>query len=274
MTGRQYRDEVERYELVCGGREVVMELYGPVGADNVDAYRTMIAQPGARVTAAGGPRACTGSTAAGATEVAALLDVSLPCAAGETVAVTGPSGSGSPRCSACSPGWTTPTAGTVLVGGDRLSHTVRGACGPPAGAARSAMLTQSSGLLGHLTVLDERPARRACASSPAAAEGPARPSCSTGSASPRSPDARPQTLSGGETARAGLAVALAGAPDLLLADEPTAEVSAAEERDGARPAGGLAPARAAPPCSSPTPTRSRPAPTGSLHLLDGRLEAA
>ena len=42
VTGRQYRDEVERYELVRGGREVVVELYGPVGADNVDAYRTMI----------------------------------------------------------------------------------------------------------------------------------------------------------------------------------------------------------------------------------------
>ena len=42
VTGRQYRDEVERYELVTAGREVVVELFGPVGADNVDAYRTMI----------------------------------------------------------------------------------------------------------------------------------------------------------------------------------------------------------------------------------------
>ena len=42
VTGRQYRDEVERYELVAKGREVVIELYGPVGADNVDAYRTMV----------------------------------------------------------------------------------------------------------------------------------------------------------------------------------------------------------------------------------------
>jgi hypothetical protein len=42
VTGRQYRDEVERYEVVSGGREVIVELFGPVGADNVDAYRTMI----------------------------------------------------------------------------------------------------------------------------------------------------------------------------------------------------------------------------------------
>jgi hypothetical protein len=42
VTGRQYRDEVERYELVTAGREVIVELFGPVGSDNVDAYRTMI----------------------------------------------------------------------------------------------------------------------------------------------------------------------------------------------------------------------------------------
>jgi hypothetical protein len=42
VTGRQYRDEVERYELVAKGREVIVELFGPVGADNVDAYHTMI----------------------------------------------------------------------------------------------------------------------------------------------------------------------------------------------------------------------------------------
>lgn len=41
VTGRVYRDEVEEYVIFSAGRIVQMDLYGPVGADNVDAYRTM-----------------------------------------------------------------------------------------------------------------------------------------------------------------------------------------------------------------------------------------
>jgi hypothetical protein len=41
VTGRQYRDEVREVLLWRSGREVRFDLFGPVGADNVDAYRTM-----------------------------------------------------------------------------------------------------------------------------------------------------------------------------------------------------------------------------------------
>ena len=41
VTGKVYRDEVEEYDVFGKGRLVRMDLYGPVGADNVDAYRTM-----------------------------------------------------------------------------------------------------------------------------------------------------------------------------------------------------------------------------------------
>jgi len=42
--------------------------------------------------------------------------------------------------------------------------------------------------------------------------------------------ARPAHISGGEAARAGLAVALAAEPKVLLADEPTGEVDAETEK--------------------------------------------
>lgn len=41
VTGRQVRDEVEQYLVGAGGKAVRLALYGPVGADNVDAYRTV-----------------------------------------------------------------------------------------------------------------------------------------------------------------------------------------------------------------------------------------
>ena len=41
VTGKVYRDEVEEYLIYHAGHLIRMDLYGPVGADNVDAYRTM-----------------------------------------------------------------------------------------------------------------------------------------------------------------------------------------------------------------------------------------
>jgi hypothetical protein len=41
VTGKVYRDEDEEYLVYSHGRLVRMDLFGPVGADNVDAYRTM-----------------------------------------------------------------------------------------------------------------------------------------------------------------------------------------------------------------------------------------
>ena len=41
VTGKVYRDEVEEYDVFAAGHLVRLDLFGPVGADNVDAYRTM-----------------------------------------------------------------------------------------------------------------------------------------------------------------------------------------------------------------------------------------
>ncbi|MGI8702375.1 MAG: ABC transporter ATP-binding protein [Nocardioidaceae bacterium] len=159
-------------------------------------------------------------------EVAALRDVSLTLLPGEMVAVVGPSGSGKSTLLNLLAGLDSPEGGSVMVGGQQLSHE---------SAARQArlraqligVLTQSSGLVDHLDVFGNlqlagsfrpvKPAKEHLGSLLDAVQLADRAR------------ARPSTLSGGETARANLAVALVGGPRLLLADEPTAEVSTAEE---------------------------------------------
>jgi putative ABC transport system ATP-binding protein len=160
----------------------------------------------------------------GGTEVPALLDVSLDCRPGETVAVTGPSGSGKSTLLNLLAGLDDPDGGVVHVAGERLSHR------RPAAAARLraqhiGVLTQSSGLFGHLTVQEN--VRFAASLGRPGGPTPAELIQGLGLRAVRHSTTR--TLSGGETARAGLAVALAGAPTVLLADEPTAEVSKDEE---------------------------------------------
>jgi putative ABC transport system ATP-binding protein len=157
-------------------------------------------------------------------EVPALRDVWLGVAPGEMVAVVGPSGSGKSTLLNLMAGLDDPDGGSVWIGGRRFSH--RG----PAEQARMrgrwiGVLTQVSGLHDHLSVLAN--VRLAASFRAGAAESAE--TLLTGLGLGARARVRPSTLSGGETARANLAVALAGGPLVLLADEPTAEVSRDEE---------------------------------------------
>ncbi len=168
-------------------------------------------------------------------EIPALRDVSLTVGPGEMVAVVGPSGSGKSTLLNLLAGLDDPDGGSVWIGGERFSHR-----GPAEQARlrgqRIGILTQASGLVEHLSVLGNL---RLAASFRSAGNL----TYEAGAAGPTSnPEglldelgigarahAWPSTLSGGETARANLAVALVGGPLVLLADEPTAEVSRDEE---------------------------------------------
>jgi putative ABC transport system ATP-binding protein len=163
---------------------------------------------------------------AGDDETLALQGVSLSVAAGEVVAVVGPSGSGKSTLLACLAGVDEPDGGTVRVDGTRLSRRPE--------SERAALrrrtiglLFQSGNLIDHLTVRENVLLVQRLAGRPS--RGRADLLLDLLDLGARE-HARPSRLSGGELARAGLAVALANDPSVLLADEPTAEVDAETER--------------------------------------------
>jgi putative ABC transport system ATP-binding protein len=159
-------------------------------------------------------------------EVAALRDVDLTVDSGEIVAVVGPSGSGKSTLLGLCAGLDEPDGGTVTIAGERMSHRPAPAQARLRGR-RVGVVTQASGLVDHLDVLGNVRLAASFRNGRVRADQ-ARDLLERLGLGARV-HARPATLSGGETARANLAAALVGSPALLLADEPTAEVSRAEE---------------------------------------------
>src|SRR6478672_10868609 len=162
---------------------------------------------------------------AGEAETLALRGVSLHVAAGETVAVMGPSGSGKSTLLACLAGLDEPDGGHVTLLGRRLTRRPE----PERAARRAAhigILLQAGNLFDHLTVEENLLLQMHLARKVDRRRLDGLLDL-VGIAARR--QARSAHLSGGEAARAGLAVALAASPPVLLADEPTGEVDAATE---------------------------------------------
>lgn len=159
-------------------------------------------------------------------EVVALRGVGLTLDAREFTALRGPSGSGKSTLLGCLAGIDEPDGGMVSVLGERMTRRPE-----PARARLRArhlgILMQSGNLFDHLTV-------RANIRLQMEISGRARPDeidSLLGSLDLLGlADVLPAHLSGGEAARAGLAVVLAAKPAILLCDEPTAEVDAATEQ--------------------------------------------
>ena len=162
---------------------------------------------------------------AGEEETFALRGVTLHVDRGETVALVGPSGSGKSTLLACLAGLDEPDGGWVEVAGRRLTRrpeSVRAAMR----AASIGILLQSGNLFNHLTTRDNILLQMRLADR---VDRVRLSALLHGVHLWERRHARPAELSGGEAARAGLAVALAAAPPVLLADEPTAEVDADTE---------------------------------------------
>lgn len=158
-------------------------------------------------------------------ETLALRGVSLRVDAGEMVALLGASGSGKSTLLACLAGLDEPDGGHVEVFGERLSRR------PEAERARRraeaiGILLQAGNLLPTLTLVGNIDLSMRLAGRRDVAR---RERLLAQVGLSRHGAARPAQLSGGELARAGLAVALANAPRVLMADEPTGEVDADTE---------------------------------------------
>jgi putative ABC transport system ATP-binding protein len=159
-------------------------------------------------------------------EVLALRGVSLRVDRGEIVALVGPSGSGKSTLVACLAGIDDPDGGTVRIDGQLMTRR------PEAARARLrartvGVLLQSDNLLMHLDIDANVAMAQALSAAPRARR---RDDLLDDVGLTARRHALPAQLSGGETVRAGLAVALANDPVVLLADEPTGELDSVTEQ--------------------------------------------
>lgn len=153
-----------------------------------------------------------------------LAGVDVTVDPGESLAVTGPSGSGKSSLLAVIAGLVRPAAGEVYLDGAPLT----GFAGPASGVA---LVLQGYGLVSLLTAAENiEVALRAAGRPAAAAPGTARASLAELGLEAHA-DQLVEELSGGQQQRVAVARALVTDPALVLADEPTGNLDSAASED-------------------------------------------
>ncbi|HSP60692.1 MAG TPA: ABC transporter ATP-binding protein [Ornithinimicrobium sp.] len=160
----------------------------------------------------------------GATQVRALVGVDLDVPAGRLTVVRGPSGSGKTTLLNLLGGLDRPTSGQVLLDDGRVLSELPEKDVLAVRRERIGYVFQSFGLVPVLSAEEnvEVPLRLQRVS---AAERSARVAEALRMVGlDRHARQRPYELSGGQQQRVGIARALVGAPDILIADEPTGQL--------------------------------------------------
>lgn len=159
-------------------------------------------------------------------ETLALRGVSLHADEGEIVAVMGPSGSGKSTLLSCLSGIDEPDGGYVKLSGQRLTRQTE-ALRAAMRAGEMGIVMQSGGLIDHLTIEGNIKMKMWLAHK--TDKGLAANLLEQVGLTRRA-GAYPSNISGGEAARAAIAVAMSTSPKILIADEPTGEVDADTEK--------------------------------------------
>ena len=165
----------------------------------------------------------------GGEQVHALEEVSLSVGVAEAVAITGPSGSGKTTLLNLIGGLDSPTSGTVTVLGQDLG-SVRERELTAFRARAIGIVFQDPHLLPGLSALENVIAARLPWARRRVLEPEARKLLVAVGLDSRM-NHPPARLSGGERQRVGIARALLGQPQLLLADEPTGNLDAASTEE-------------------------------------------
>jgi putative ABC transport system ATP-binding protein len=158
----------------------------------------------------------------GATETVALRGASMEVRRGEFVSLMGPSGSGKSSLLSILAGLTTPSAGSVTVEGKDLSGLDENARARWR-SERLGVVFQRGNLIPFLTAAENVALVARRTQGKREANQRAKELLGRLGLGGRA-DHRPNRLSGGEAQRAGIAVALANDPRLLLGDEVTGEL--------------------------------------------------
>jgi molybdate transport system ATP-binding protein len=184
------------------------------------------ATPSARATASLAATPAARDAAALVVEVEQRLPMrlsgSLRCAAGELLALVGPSGAGKTSMLRVMAGLLRPEQGRVVVGGEVWCDTSRGVFVPPQ-RRHVGLVFQSYALMPHLSALGNV-ALSLLHLAPAERLAQARHWLGHLGLTPAEQARRPAALSGGQQQRVAVARALAREPRLLLLDEPFSAV--------------------------------------------------